>query len=305
MHHRRAYGLHIASELDLPGFGVADGAQAVPDVAIKFGHGPGGPADAGASWYQVASHALRFAIPGVGAYLIQDGNRITVAPEAGADPAEVRIFLLGSAMGALLLQRGLFPLHGSAVATPQGAMVFCGPSGIGKSTLAAHFQRRGYRLLSDDVCAVSPDGRGGLQVLPAFPHLRLCADAVDRLFDAGDRPPARADVDKLVLDLGEGLSPEPLPLAAVHQLVDLDAGGPERVAVRGFERVRLLAENLYRPHFLPGMAARGEVLRLAGAIAQHAEVFELRRARDAAGLDALVRWLEHEWSGPSRPAGEP
>jgi hypothetical protein len=301
--HHRAYELNLASELPLPGLAALAEGPWVPDVTVSVGGELpelDGPVVVG-PWWQVSPVAFRMVVDGVATYQVEAGRRIRVQPHPGSDPAEVRLFLLGSALGALLYQRGLFPLHGSAVETPWGAMVFVGPSGIGKSTLAGHFHRSGYRLLCDDVCAIRRDGQGALQVLPAFPHLRLKADALGRL--QGGAAPSRLDVDKVVLPLGEGHASAPVALGAVHVLADLETGGPRLTPLRGFERIQALADNLYRPHFLDGMQTRGAVLRLAGEIAASAQVATLARRRDAADLDGLVLWLEHGWNAAA-PAPE-
>ena len=299
--HSRAYDLLIESELELPELtptpdidGVPDLtislAQAIPDLSVATLQEPA---------FQVSPTAFRLSIEGVAVYQVEAGRRIQVQPVAGADPAQVRLFLLGSVLGGLLYQRGLFPLHGSAVETPWGAMVFVGVSGVGKSTLAAHFHRQGYRLLSDDVCAITQDAQGKMQVLPAFPQVRLCGDALGRL---GERQAAtataRMDGDKYILPLGDGYCPVAVPLGAVHVLTDAE-GKPFLTALRGFDRIHQLAENLYRPHYLRGLQGRGEVLRLAGAIASSVEVFQFSRCRDAGQLDAQVHWLEDEWRSRS------
>jgi hypothetical protein len=297
----RLYGCVLQSHRPLTGLAAA-APGAVADVRVSWSaeEAPEASGLTAECPVRVEGGTVAFRVEGVATFLVQDGRAIQVRPEPGSDPAEVQVFLLGSALGALLYQRGVLPLHGSAVETPRGAMVFVGPSGIGKSTLAGHFRRAGFRLLSDDVCAVARDAGGAPVVLPAFPHLRLKADAAVRLL--GEAAPTRDDVDKRVLPLGTGFAGEPVPLAAVHRLEDGAGPGPQLLPLRGFEAMKALADNLYRPFFLEGMATRGEVLRLAGEIAASAEVHVLRRPRDASRLDALVAWLDHGWSGPAGPA---
>ncbi len=68
-----------------------------------------------------AEGADRFllAIPGVAAFHVHGGREIIIQPAPQADAAAIRLFLLGSAFGALLHQRGITPMHGSAVALPR------------------------------------------------------------------------------------------------------------------------------------------------------------------------------------------
>jgi hypothetical protein len=171
-------------------------------------------------------------------------------------------------------------------------MIFVGVQGAGKSTLAAQFHRKGYRLLSDDVCAVAtiPDG---LQILPALAQFRLCADAYERL---GTSPGARFDVDKFVVPMGEGYCPHPVSLTAIHILVDHDSSTPQFEVLRGFDRVQRLLENLYRPHYLKGQGTQSDLMRMAGLIAQKTTMVAVTRRRDPEAIEGLVGFLESAWA---------
>jgi hypothetical protein len=94
----------------------------------------------------------------VGRFLIKGGHEITFDLDAGADERDAVVYVLGSAFGILLHQRGHLVLHASAIAVGSGAVIFCGPSGAGKSTLAAALLRQGYPFIADDVCHIGFDG---------------------------------------------------------------------------------------------------------------------------------------------------
>jgi hypothetical protein len=288
-----AYGLRIQAEMECPELASASMETENPDVAISLL-----PAAAKAleslenGHYEVQPGVFRLAVPGVALYRVEEGRRIFITPLPDVPAEKLRLFLLGSAMGALLYQRGLFPLHGSAVETLWGAMIFVGAQGAGKSTLAAQFYRKGYRLLSDDVCAVA-DMPEGLQVLPALAHFRLCADAYERL---GTPPGVRFDVDKYVVPMGEGYCPHPAPLRAIHILVDHESSTPEFEVLRGFDRVQRILENLYRPHYLKGQGTQSDLMRMAGQIAQKSTVAAVHRRRDPEAIDGLADFLEAAWA---------
>jgi serine kinase of HPr protein (carbohydrate metabolism regulator) len=84
-------------------------------------------------------------------------------------------------MGALLLQRRVLPLHGSAVAVNGKAIAFVGESGAGKSTLASAFLGRDYPLLSDDVIPVRFSIDGDPHVAPAYPQQKLWQESLNGL----------------------------------------------------------------------------------------------------------------------------
>ncbi len=73
-----------------------------------------------------------------------------LAPSSDHD--EVRAYLLGAVFGALCHQRGITPLHASAIDVADGCVAFVGASGAGKSTLVAALARRGHQIIADDEC---------------------------------------------------------------------------------------------------------------------------------------------------------
>ncbi len=288
-----AHGLHIQSEIDCPELPLDPQPNGTPDVTIRMlTPVPGISESLENGYYDVKPGVFRLAVRGVGQYLVEEGSRVSIEPVAGSSPEEVRLYLLGSAIGALLYQRGLFPLHGSAIETQWGAMILVGAQGIGKSTLAAAFHRRGYRLLSDDVCAVAT-AVGGLQVFPALAQFRLCADAYERL---GAPQDARFSVDKFMVPMHEGYCPHPTPLKAIHILADQQGGDPKFEVLRGFDRVQRLFENLYRPQFLKGQVTQNDLMRLAGLIAQKTTIAQVSRSRDPYTIEGLVDFLASAWA---------
>ena len=216
----RVFGLSVCSEIELPELASGDSAVQA-DVTISVG-----PIDASISapGIHATGGDLVFVAEDVARYRISGGREIVVDPLPGTPERNVRLFLLGSAFGALLHQRGLLPLHANAVEIGGKAVAFMGESGAGKSTLAAWFHDHGYRVLADDVTVIRfPDDRPPT-VAAGLPRLRLWRDAMEltrrepedfQRSYAGETPYEKFDVATSAAPSSDA----DLELAAVFELV--------------------------------------------------------------------------------------
>jgi hypothetical protein len=153
------YGLLLDSEMECPKLVPAEAPDAEPDDRIRLGPMPQALDDAKKKGvlYQISPDRFLLGLGKIARYLVSEGREIVIERVPGGSDDAVRVFLFGSVFGALLHQRGVLPLHGSAVMPSRGATIFAGPSNSGKSALAAAFHRRGYDVLADDVCAITFD----------------------------------------------------------------------------------------------------------------------------------------------------
>jgi hypothetical protein len=258
---RQIFGLAVHSDLDCPELLAAD-PDDPPDIEIRLdtldaAHDSGRDDQTQA---QIAPGVYQFVIDGVARYRVEQGRRIRVQPFPGADPGDVRLWLLGTALGALLHQRGLLPLHVSAVGLDGGAHAFCGPSGAGKSTLAAALDRRGLPLLTDDVGLAIPEAERVTFYL-GFPRIKLWRDALEH-FGLDHRPLirdlTRADKYHLRLDDADGFHDQPLSLRRLYLLAPAADEDIRIDPIRGREAIALMLANTYRPGLVrrPGASTR-------------------------------------------------
>jgi hypothetical protein len=292
----RAFGLHIQSSLDCPE--LLPGQRGEPDLRICLGHVPDNLDEAWVKerWYQAAPGRLLLLVEGVAKFMVIRGREIMIerAPEAGDET--VRLFLLGSAMGALLHQRGMLPLHGSAVAVNGGGVIFGGPSGHGKSTLAAALAHRGYSILADDVCVLSCDGKD-VRLVPSYPQLKLWGDAVDRL---GYTPKSlrriRPEIDKHGLPVAKEFCDQVLSLRHIYVLDPSETSDFKITPLKGIEKIKALIENTYRYLFLPGLGEREGHFKRCAAVANQVIISRVSRPEGRFALDELVALLEKEFA---------
>jgi len=111
-----------------------------------------------------------------------DGRYVKMFLQPEADYSSVEFVLYRGVVPRILHLRGTTSLHASAVATPAGAVAFCGPCGAGKSTLAAALVSRGLSLVTDDVLPVH-EGASPDEVLagPGLPELRVYPNTAELL----------------------------------------------------------------------------------------------------------------------------
>lgn len=108
------------------------------------------------------------------------GESIQFWRRSGVSDATVLDYL-GPAFCLCIEFLGCPVLHGSAVQSNDGAIVFVGESGAGKSTMASAFWAAGHEVLVDDASVIVPLGRR-FGVRTAFDHLRLWPDSVTHFF---------------------------------------------------------------------------------------------------------------------------
>ena len=316
-----AYGLRVRSALPLPFVPLPDapggergsnserGSNDEPDVTVRIGRTPrriGGargalPRRAGGRWEAAPGAFLRH-MGGVARYFVTGGCDILVEP-LGHD-RDVAAVLTGSIFAALLQQRGVVPFHASAVATEAGAVLFAGSSGAGKSSLLAALLARGYPMLADDVTAVAPDGSGRPEALPAFPRLRLCADALDMPgWRARARDQVYEGVEKYSFPV-ERFRGEPLAVRAVYVLAARDRDGIEIEASAPAAAFQWLCTYTYRRRYLAALGQRRH-FRTAVAVAKQAPVFRVARPSRPFRPDALADRIDAHLQGAPHPDAAP
>ena len=293
-----AYGLNIASDLECPELLRGDGAAA--DVRVRLGAVPAclDSPKAQDTFYQVAPTQFILNIEHVARFFVGNGNEIVIERAPEATDGDLRVFLLGTVIGVLLHQRGVLPLHASAIETRLGAVAFAGEVGCGKSTLAAAFHRRGYRVLADDVCAVSLDQEGKPLLTPAYPQLNLWADTLAHIGEAKeDLRRTRSVTEKYGRSVREGFSMLPVPLCGVYELRKMDSAHPSLARVTGREKMWLLRDNTFRLFARAGMGDGERYLQMALAVAQHIRAARVSRPRESFLLEELADMVESDLGG--------
>ena len=292
VHDYRVFGLKIRSEIELPELFV-DHSDALADVAIRVGAIESDIVEEG---LHADEGGLVLVVPQIARFRISDGATIVIDQQAGVPARNVRLFLLGSAFGALLHQRGLLPLHANAIEIDGTAVAFMGPSGAGKSTLAACFHDQGFRVITDDVCAVGFGPDGHPYAAPGLPRFRLWAEALE-LVGRDPQGLSRSFLNEeeekfdVPVDAASAARSQ-TPLAAIYLLERGDEFSI--VPLRGIEAAEAVFANTYRGEYLAQTSGQKEHWESAMRLVRGTPVFRAIRQWDSTSLERQCSRLLHQ-----------
>jgi len=229
-----------------------------------------------------------------GRFLLRGGEEILIDLAPSSNEDDVRAYLLGSVFGALCHQRGITPLHASAIHWAHGCVAFVGESGAGKSTLVGALARRGHEVIADDECFLQLGASGDVQAWPGIRRIRVWEHTRVALgFNGAMVEEEMRDQGKYVIPLHP--SPHPMqarPLCRVYQLRRVPNGVTEVTRLSGANAVEALMQNVYPPNFAVPLGYQSAVFAICAAAARHVPVFRLSRAWDLAAIDRCIDVLE-------------
>lgn len=210
----RIVGEERAALQELSGTSSGDGGVQIPSSARPWQvgveddvprpeDGVGGPADGAPAEIETTDDLVRFRHGRFDGEADPRTGRLRLRRESRQSPG-VEIALRIALACRLPLEGGI-PLHAAAVVAEGRGLVFFGPSGAGKTTIAALSP---WRVLSDELVAVRADGAG-----------RYCVSSTGFWGELGNRtaPPGFFPLAGL-FELEKGLGPRVTRLASTDAL---------------------------------------------------------------------------------------
>lgn len=294
----RAFTFNIASEIPLPELVVIEG-QVDADVIIEIG-------DLSAAWqefgipgkFTVKDHLVIFQIKNTATIVVQQGERVIVSPLKEFDEDRVRLYLLGTCMSILLMQRRILPLHGSAIAMDGKAYAFVGESGAGKSTLASVFLKKGYQLLSDDVIAVSLSEDGVPFVAPSYPQQKLWQDSLNQLGMEKDGFKQLQEREmKFSVPVSSQFLGQTLPLAGVFELEVTENSELTIYPITKLKSLDTLYRHTFRQFLIPRMGLQDWHFSSLAKVSHQINIFQLKRPKGEFTAEALSEIIRSQIQG--------
>lgn len=290
----KCFGLIIESEILIPELLAGDGKA---DIIINIGKAPLTVNNAVKSTkhYQISKTEFLFSIEGVGKYYIKDGKKIIVQADKIANKDDVRVYLMGTAIGVAVLQKNLLPIHGSAIVINKKTVIFTGECGAGKSTMCAALRKKGYKFLGDDISVITLSDDGIPMVQSSFPQQRLCSDTAKIMgYDKENLPLASTEDDKyLVKDL-DNFEKSETPLAAIVEMSTKEDGNVELLKIIGTEKVKEIIRNIYCIHIMSLIGLNQIQLNNTIKVSQNIGFYKLKRPVNKYTVEEQIKKIETE-----------
>lgn len=242
----KAFGLIIESELPIPQLPELSGVRAdvrIVHACLRGVVDPEAPTTAeGGAIIPTLTDTL---------FRVTGGTLIEADVCQEDTESNVAVYLTGSCMGAILVQRGYMLLHGSCVTDGSRSILITGTSGAGKSTLAAEFLKQGWKLLTDDVTCVF-DRDGVPMARSSYPSQKLWQDAMDRYDKDGSDIHSlyfNEDREKFGVNVADSFFDGEARLSMVVRLIP--ANRPTYLGpIEGMAKVDQLMRNTYRMYLI-------------------------------------------------------
>ena len=219
-------------------------------------------------------------IENVADFEISSGRQIRVWPAARSTQKDIEIYLFGPVWATLCHQRGILPLHASAIVTGDGITAFAGHSGAGKSSIAASMSSLDYKLVADDILPISFNQNSIPGAWPYLRRLKLKSDSIHGLALTAIEPVSETLDKTKYFVLPKYSAEDKWSRLDRLYLLEIDPTEPH-VAIdqlSGADAVRALVDQTYHFNFILASRRFREHLVFCTLLASKIAVFRLSRA---------------------------
>ena len=234
-----------------------------------------------------------FNVSHVGIFEITYGRNIKFETYNKYDPKLLKIYLMCSCLGYIMIQRGMLAIHGGVISCDNNALIITGKRGSGKSTLITALRLKGYKFLSDDIASVYFDKVPFVNY--GFPYQKLCSDAMDRFgfnkqmhdfFKSGN-------TEKYSIEVIDDFLCSSMPIRIIVEISAEEIEKSYLKEIKGYEKLSYIIRNIYR---CEAVGALQELYKLyleqSILLAQNVKYYKLIRPLKGCDINEEIRLIE-------------
>lgn len=291
------YGLNIKSEIEIEEFVKLDNIADEDVVTISYSTMSDDIKEKIKEGVRInlSNNKIWFHINDIATYCVTNGNKIEVELCDNADMQLMKIYVMCSCLGFIMIQKKMVAIHGGVIEMDNKAVIFTGDRGAGKSTLTTALRERGYKFISDDVAGIKINKVP--YVMPGFPYQKLCESAMDKFgYDKERYTSFMSDKEvKYVVPALDEFVYEGRELVAI---VKLTVGEVDEVTIeelRGSEKLNNIIENIYRGEYINHLGRMDPIyFKQCIDIAKNIRFFKVTRPANQFTVDTQIELIEGE-----------
>jgi hypothetical protein len=274
-------GWHTHSEIPLTSVprSALDGKRV--DVVIQMARGVSPILETSKQFlFEHSVELSRIRIGTVADFEVRAGKVITIWPAAGAAQKDIEIVLFGLVWATLCHQRGLLPLHASAIVRDEGIIAFAGHSGAGKSTTAALMHSSDHQVFADDILPIAFNENCEPGAWPYLRRLKLRRDSIlQQALAPTEVVSERLDEDKYFVQPKYAADNRWCRLERLYLLeIDTNSSSNSIDQIVGAEAVRALIDQTYHRKFIEITRQFDYHLAFCAKLASKIAIYRLRRS---------------------------
>lgn len=289
----KAFGLNIVSDFKLPELIEGNGKN---DVELLHGVIDEINDDLSNDRIFTANpEEITYQLKNIARCKILNGKTAIIMPSPSSSNSTLRLLILTSVFGCILIQRKMIPIHGSSIAIGNKSIIIIGSSGAGKSTLASTFIKEGYKFLSDDISVVSINECGEMCVQPGYPYRKLHQDSAEyHSLNLMDFEKIEFEDDKYLIPQQDSFMDKPLNLGAFIEIVPEDVDTVSIEKIRGMSKLDVFMRNIYRGKLTGYFNSKPYYFERIGYIASKVDVFRIIRPKNMFTCNDQVKLILKE-----------
>lgn len=291
------YGLNIKSEIEIEEFVKLDYIADEDVVTISYSTMSDDIKEKIKEGVRInlSNNKIWFHINDIATYCVTDGNKIEVELCDNADMQLMKIYVMCSCLGFIMIQKKMVAIHGGVIEMDNKAVIFTGDRGAGKSTLTTALRERGYKFISDDVAGIKINKVP--YVMPGFPYQKLCESAMDKFgYDKEMYTSFMSDKEvKYVVPALDEFIYEGRELVAIVKLTVGDVDEVTIEELRGSEKLNNIIENIYRGEYINDLGMMDPIyFKQCIDIAKNIRFFKITRPANKFTVDNQIELIERE-----------
>lgn len=207
---------------------------------------------------------------------------------------EILLFLMSSVIISLLEQRKYITIHGSAVANEKNnGIMFIGDSGVGKSTISYAMYKKGYRFITDEICAIKIKNNKAF-IYQDFGYIKLWTNTLQK-FDEElsklKRARKKNNYGKYLYNINN-YEKNPTIIKNIFIINSHNKNSFDTIRLENIKAINIVTKNSFNNMLLKDIGDKKNQYNCYSVLANQCKIYKINRPHNGFLLNDFVKKIE-------------